>query len=108
MALLSKDQISQGARAVGGSSEQFKTGSWRTQRPEIDMSKCIHCMLCYLYCPDNAVCVIKESAKQKSNPEVTGIDLDHCKGCSICSQVCPVKCIKMIDEKTAERIEVAR
>lgn len=97
--LLKKDEISIGAKAIGGSSEKFNTGTWRVKRPVIDMNKCIHCMFCYLYCPDNAICIIKESIKQNNNPEVVGIDLNHCKGCSICSKVCPVHCIKMIPEE---------
>ena len=103
MSLQKKQDISIGARAEGGSAVDFNTGSWRALRPIIDTNKCIHCMLCYIYCPDNAVCIIKESAKQKGNPEVTGIDIKHCKGCSICSSVCPVKCIKMVSEEEAKK-----
>ncbi|MEM4637569.1 MAG: 4Fe-4S dicluster-binding protein [Candidatus Woesearchaeota archaeon] len=103
MVLLKKDEISTGAKAPGGSSEEFNTGTWRAIRPIIDTNKCIHCMLCYLYCPDNAVCILKESVKQNGNPEIIGIDLKHCKGCSICSQVCPVHCIKMVPEEEAKK-----
>jgi pyruvate ferredoxin oxidoreductase delta subunit len=101
MALKNKNEISVGARAEGGSSMEFNTGSWRALRPNIDTSKCIHCMLCFLYCPDNAVRIIKSSDKQGGNPEVIGVDLKHCKGCSICSSVCPVKCITMEKETDA-------
>jgi len=101
MALKNKNEISTGARAEGGSSLEFNTGSWRAIRPNIDTSKCIHCMLCFLYCPDNAVKIIKFSDKQGGNPEVVGIDIKHCKGCSICSSVCPVKCITMEKETDA-------
>jgi pyruvate ferredoxin oxidoreductase delta subunit len=100
--MLKKQEISTGARAKGGSSVDFNTGSWRALRPIIDINKCIHCMLCYLYCPDNSIVIIKESAKLKGNPEVIGIDLQHCKGCSLCSQVCPIHCIKMISEEEAK------
>jgi pyruvate ferredoxin oxidoreductase delta subunit len=98
--------ISIGARAEGGSTEQFNTGSWRAIRPNINLDKCIHCMLCFLYCPDNAVKIIKYSDKQGGNPEVIGIDLKHCKGCSICSSVCPVKCITMEKETDALKRDV--
>jgi len=91
-------EISIGARAEGGSSQKFNTGNWRNIRPVIDLSKCIHCMLCFLYCPDNALLIIKESPKQKGNPEIIGVDLEHCKGCAICHSVCPVKCITMVPE----------
>ena len=99
--LKTKDEISIGARAEGGSSVEFNTGSWRALRPNINLDKCIHCMMCFLYCPDNAVKIIKNSDKQGGNPEVIGVDLKHCKGCSICSSVCPVKCIVMEKETDA-------
>jgi len=101
MALKNKDEISIGARAEGGSSAEFNTGSWRAMRPNINLNKCVHCMMCFLYCPDNAVKIIKVSDRQNGNPEVIGIDLKHCKGCSICSSVCPVKCITMDKETDA-------
>jgi len=99
--LKTKDEISIGARAEGGSSVEFNTGSWRALRPNINLDKCIHCMMCFLYCPDNAVKIIKNSDKQGGNPEVIDVDLKHCKGCSICSSVCPVKCIVMEKETDA-------
>jgi len=99
--LKTKSEISVGARAEGGSTLEFNTGSWRALRPNINLDKCVHCMLCFLYCPDNAVKIIKVSDKQGGNPEVIGIDTKHCKGCSICSSVCPVKCITMEKETDA-------
>jgi pyruvate ferredoxin oxidoreductase delta subunit len=91
-------ELSPGARVEGGSSVNFNTGSWRAMRPSIQLDKCINCMLCFLYCPDNSIKIIQVSDKQKGNPEVTGIDLDHCKGCGLCANVCPVKCIIMESE----------
>ncbi|MGV8151428.1 MAG: 4Fe-4S dicluster-binding protein [Candidatus Woesearchaeota archaeon] len=99
--LKNKNEISIGARAVGGSSQDFDTGTWRAMRPIIDKDKCINCMLCYIYCPDNALTILKEG--KDGNPILTGVDLKHCKGCSICSQVCPVHCIKMISEEEAKK-----
>ncbi|MGV8172305.1 MAG: 4Fe-4S dicluster-binding protein [Candidatus Woesearchaeota archaeon] len=99
--LKTKSEISVGARAEGGSTLEFNTGSWRALRPNINLDKCVHCMLCFLYCPDNAVKIIKVSDKQGGNPEVIGVDTKHCKGCSICSSVCPVKCITMEKETDA-------
>ncbi|MHB0913955.1 MAG: 4Fe-4S binding protein [Armatimonadota bacterium] len=66
-----------------GCSAKYKTGDWRTMRPIWDESKCINCLICWVYCPDSAV--------QVKEGKVTGIDLDHCKGCGICSQECPPK-----------------
>jgi pyruvate ferredoxin oxidoreductase delta subunit len=97
MALKSSKEISIGARAEGGSSQNFSTGGWRAMRPERDSKKCINCMMCFLYCPDNAITIIKEGKNKK--PEITGIDLEHCKGCGVCASVCPVKCITMVEEK---------
>lgn len=74
-----------------GSTLNNKTGSWKTQRPVIDKSKCINCMLCVLYCPEACIIAKKEKLEE--------VDLDYCKGCGICSNICPVKCIKMEEEK---------
>jgi pyruvate ferredoxin oxidoreductase delta subunit len=98
-------EISIGARAEGGSSRKFNTGNWRAVRPSIELNKCINCMLCYLYCPDNSIKIVVESPNQKGNPEVIGVDYDHCKGCAICSSVCPVKCITMMPEVEAAKLE---
>jgi pyruvate ferredoxin oxidoreductase delta subunit len=73
-----------------GNSRKHKTGGWRSDRPIIDDSKCIHCMMCVHFCPDAAI-PAKDGKRQP-------VDLDFCKGCGICAQVCPVKCIKMKPE----------
>ncbi|MBI4318100.1 MAG: 4Fe-4S binding protein [Chloroflexi bacterium] len=84
-----------------GNGEQYQTGDWRSERPVIEMSKCIHCFFCWVFCPDAAILA--------ENEKVLGIDYYHCKGCGICSSECPVKCISMSDESafaetnTAER-----
>ncbi len=71
------------------------TGSWRVERPVIDMEKCTPakkqkaaCHLCWLYCPDGVI--TKEIEPQ--------IDLTYCKGCAICAEECPTKAIDMIEE----------
>jgi 2-oxoacid:acceptor oxidoreductase delta subunit (pyruvate/2-ketoisovalerate family) len=67
------------------------TGSWRTgEQPAVDLSVCVDCLLCWLYCPDSAVTL--------SGEEFTGFDLDSCKGCGICADVCPVAAIRMVAE----------
>ncbi len=73
-----------------GNAEEYKTGDWRTFRPVRDESKCIHCMFCWVYCPDSSV-LVKEG-------KMVGFDYDHCKGCGICASVCPKKCITMEKE----------
>lgn len=70
-----------------GSSKECKTGTWRTFCPVWDEKKCIHCLQCVQFCPENCI-PIKNNKRLKTN-------LDYCKGCGICSQVCPIKIIKM-------------
>ena len=32
------------------------TGGWRTgERPAVELSKCVNCLLCWVYCPDSAI-----------------------------------------------------
>jgi 2-oxoacid:acceptor oxidoreductase delta subunit (pyruvate/2-ketoisovalerate family) len=70
---------------------QPRTGGWRTGlRPEVELARCVDCLLCWLYCPDSAV-VLEGTA-------FAGFDLDHCKGCEICAEICPVEAIAMVPE----------
>ena len=67
------------------------TGGWRTgEKPTVELSRCVNCLLCWLYCPDSAVVLEGET--------FTGFDLDYCKGCAICAEVCPVAAIAMVQE----------
>lgn len=66
-----------------GSSVAYKTGEWRSMKPVWNEEGCVHCLICWVYCPDNAIKV--EGGK------MTGIDYDHCKGCGICARECPRK-----------------
>ena len=72
-----------------------KTGSWRTERPIIDLDKCIDCLSCSQACNDDSILTIYGEDGLK---KVTGIDLDHCKGCAACVTVCPSKAIHMVPE----------
>jgi 2-oxoacid:acceptor oxidoreductase delta subunit (pyruvate/2-ketoisovalerate family) len=68
-----------------------QTGGWRTgEAPAVDLSRCVNCLLCWLYCPDSAIDLDGEI--------FTGVDLDYCKGCGICAEVCPVDAIAMVAE----------
>ncbi|MBW2989098.1 4Fe-4S binding protein [Candidatus Woesearchaeota archaeon] len=77
-----------------GSSRKFKTGDWRSFRPVWDSSKCINCMICVAFCPED--CIPTGGSGNDIKRKET--DLDYCKGCGICMNVCPVKCIKMKEE----------
>ena len=92
MALKSAKEIPIGGLIdEAGSSRKFKTGDWRSFRPIIEEDKCINCMQCICYCPEDCI-PMKDGGKRGE------IDMDYCKGCGICSNICPVKCIKMEEE----------
>ena len=91
MKLKSAKEIEKGGRLKAGTSEEYKTGSWRSSKPYWDSKRCIQCMICIQQCPDDCI-----PMKNKKREET---DFDFCKGCGICMQVCPVKCIKMIKEE---------
>jgi pyruvate ferredoxin oxidoreductase delta subunit len=76
-----------------GNAAEYNTGTWRAFRPIIDFSRCTHCLMCWVYCPDVAMLV--------EDGRLQGVDLDHCKGCKLCAEVCPVKCIEIIPEAEA-------
>ncbi|RKZ28881.1 ferredoxin [bacterium] len=74
-----------------GNSEKYLTGGWRTYTPKLDEEKCIHCMICWVFCPDSSV-IVKDG-------KMVGFDLDHCKGCGICAHECPKDAIEMVLEE---------
>ncbi len=75
-----------------GNSEKYLTGGWRTYRPVLHEDKCIHCMICWIFCPDSSV-IVKDG-------KMSGFDYDHCKGCGICANECPKGAIEMVLEQT--------
>ena len=76
-----------------GSAMENKTGSWRVERPVWSEAKCIHCLRCWVFCPDMSINTV--------DGKMTGMNYDYCKGCGICAQVCPekVKAITMQPEQ---------
>jgi len=78
-----------------GNAAKYRTGSWRTYRPAWNAKTCIHCLTCWILCPDSSI--------QAERGKVTGIDYDHCKGCGICAHECPINAKVMAkDELSAE------
>ncbi len=73
-----------------GNASECKTGGWRTFRPVIDHKKCIKCLFCWLYCPDESIAITREGEFE--------VDLDYCKGCGICAKECPKEAITMVRE----------
>jgi pyruvate ferredoxin oxidoreductase delta subunit len=82
-------KISIGAVVRGGTSLAYRTGSWRDQRPVLNMEICKACGQCESVCPDSAVHVMGE---------VYVIDYDYCKGCGLCAYECPAGAIEMVRE----------
>ena len=75
-----------------GNSTEYKTGDWRSMKPIWHEEGCIHCLMCWVFCPDLSIKVV--------DGKMTGIDYDHCKGCGICARECPrkEKALQMVKE----------
>jgi len=72
-----------------------KTGSWRTQKPETNYTKCISCSLCSKICPEACIDMVATKDFLKPKPKT---DYNYCKGCALCVHECPVKAIKMVND----------
>jgi 2-oxoacid:acceptor oxidoreductase delta subunit (pyruvate/2-ketoisovalerate family) len=68
---------------------KLDTGSWRTERPVLDKSKCNFCGICAVYCP--VQCMKDMGDHYEAN-------LAYCKGCGICVHECPRKAYAMKPE----------
>ncbi|MDI3534060.1 MAG: pyruvate ferredoxin oxidoreductase delta subunit [Thermosediminibacterales bacterium] len=88
-----KDLVRGGIIPTAGNAESYKTGDWRSRRPIWNEDKCIHCLMCWRFCPD--VAIITDDGKFKE------FDYDHCKGCGVCVSVCPTNAIDFVDEDMA-------
>lgn len=84
-------ELAPGGAVRPDAAERPRTGGWRTGvLPQADLSKCVDCLLCWVYCPDSAILT--------RDGGFDGFDLDHCKGCEICATVCPTGAIEMVSE----------
>jgi 2-oxoacid:acceptor oxidoreductase delta subunit (pyruvate/2-ketoisovalerate family) len=89
--LISWPDLSVGGTIRPDEAAQPRTGGWRTGlRPAVDVSRCVNCLLCWLYCPDSAV--------QLDGTTFAGIELDYCKGCELCAEICPTNAIEMVED----------
>lgn len=77
---------------AGGTAADYSVAGWRTERPVWIEDNCTQCLFCFIYCPDSAVLVDRETGK------VNGFDYVHCKGCGICAHECPSEAIRMEHE----------
>ena len=77
-----------------GNAELYQTGDWRSERPVWDAEKCIHCLFCWVYCPDGAI--------EVKDGKMVGIDYKHCKGCGICAHECPKRASALTMHKERE------
>ena len=86
-------ELTPGGRIAAGEGPRTHTGAWRTgEKPSVEISGCVDCLLCWLFCPDSSVLLDGE--------RFAGFDYDTCKGCSLCEEVCPVDAIAMVAEAT--------
>lgn len=96
--LKSWDEIPIGGLIVeAGNAATYRTGSWRSLRPAVNLDDCTHCLFCWLFCPDASIIV--------EDGKLVGIDYEHCKGCGVCAEVCPPEVISMHPEGNGEAKE---
>jgi pyruvate ferredoxin oxidoreductase delta subunit len=82
-------KLTVGAVVRGGTSLNYRTGSWRNQRPVIQEELCTGCGMCETVCPDS--CVVEREGAYLINYE-------YCKGCGLCAHECPSGAIEMVAE----------
>jgi len=73
-----------------GNASQYQTGTWRSQRPTYDFTRCIKCGMCQLFCPEGCV--------EQNEDGYFEANLYYCKGCGICARECWTRVITMVEE----------
>ncbi|HHY13417.1 MAG TPA: 4Fe-4S binding protein [Thermoanaerobacterales bacterium] len=73
-----------------GNARHYETGGWRTMKPIWLEEKCIHCLMCWRFCPDSSIIAV--------DGKFGHFDYDHCKGCGICVNICPTDAIDFVPE----------
>ncbi len=80
-----------GVITEGGNAADYETGTWRTSRPIWKKEHCIHCLTCWVFCPEEAMVLTDgKTAKGKDRKEICDINYYHCKGCGLCVKECLV------------------
>ena len=98
MSLMKASELNSGGIITeSGNAESYNTGDWRTFVPKFVEENCIHCLFCWIWCPDSAI----EIDTSGDKPQVTGIVFDHCKGCGICVHFCPKSVLELDQEEKA-------
>ncbi len=83
-----------------GNSKTYETGDWRTIKPIFIEDRCIHCFICWRYCPDASIIF--------TDGKFDSFDYELCKGCGVCANVCPTNAIEMISEEETDKQEEVR
>jgi pyruvate ferredoxin oxidoreductase delta subunit len=84
-------KLTPGLVAAPGSTVDYRTGGWRTERPRFLQQACTGCDLCVVFCPEGIV--------RKLANKTYDFDPDYCKGCGICVRECPVHDVVMEVER---------
>ncbi len=87
-----REVVPGGLVTTPGSTARHTMAAWRAVRPEVDLTRCTHCMICWMLCPDDCF--------RTSEGKLLSVNMDHCKGCGICASECPRKCIAMVPEQS--------
>ncbi len=86
-----QDLTTGGVITEAGNSAKYETGTWRSWKPVWKPEACIHCLTCWVFCPEEAYRLVDgKTAAGKERKEIAGIDYEHCKGCGLCVRECLV------------------